>query len=122
MAADDRTSSAGRVHGGDVAAFNRNSAAVDAVRFRIPSELDAGRDPDAAKANAHCDSGRGRGRGNEGRVWAEPEDAAAGMRLGAADRVFQRGEPAAGPWSGAPRASGGAHGSGSYADANRFAG
>src|SRR2546427_3435386 len=50
MAADDGPAAPGSFDQRNVSAPHRSAAAMDAVRFRVSSQLDAGRDPHASQA------------------------------------------------------------------------
>jgi hypothetical protein len=96
VAARYRTIAPGRIHRRHGAAADRNSAAVDAARFRLSRQLDAGHHASASET-IHQPGSRGRRcRGDEGRVRPQPPDPAGRVRHGAADCLRQRGESAAG--------------------------
>ena len=69
----------------------------------------------ASQASDQRGPRRRRRRRNEGRVRAQPSDTAVRLRIGAADRQRQRGEPAAGSRRNAPRANRAAPGPGRHA-------
>ena len=75
-----------------------------------PVELDAGNRAQTARTGDHCRAGRRWCRLDEGAVRAQPADPAGGVRAGAAHRVRQRGQPAAGARGGPARPDGGAAG------------
>jgi len=76
---------------------------MDGARFRLSLQLDAGCDSHASQTGDQRGSGRVGSRGNERRVRPQSADSPRGLRHGAADRLRQCCEPAAGPRSVAPR-------------------
>ena len=72
------------------------AAQLDADRGRLSGQLDAGNRTHAAGADDHGGAGGRRRRRHEGAVRAKPAHSDGGVRPGAADRLRQRRQPAAG--------------------------
>ncbi len=108
-----------RRHG---AAADGSAPAMDATRFRLSLQLDAGHNPRAPEADHRGGAGRRGSRANERGVRPQPADPARRLRHGAADRVRQCGKPAAGSRRRAPRTNGSATGDGGQQAADYRAG